>query len=151
MQSCACDIVASTPRLFRDAAPRTVIRMVSSTDTQLQRVVSKTIQQNPVENSSFAVGRCPIDRKHALRVAAAAAPAAALGSSKVDNLQSCAVALAKIADDTKALDISLLHVEPIVSWTSYMLLCTGVPADMAVPADAQSCAELRLRHCYTRC
>lgn len=57
--------------------------------------------------------------------AAAASPAAAAQQLSSDGLRSCAVALAKVADDTKALDISCLHVEPVVSWTSYMVLCTG--------------------------
>jgi len=38
--------------------------------------------------------------------------------------RSFAVALAKVADATKALDISVLHVAPLVSWTSYMVICT---------------------------
>lgn len=33
--------------------------------------------------------------------------------------------MARAADNTKALDISVLHVEPIVSYTSYLVLCTG--------------------------
>lgn len=32
-----------------------------------------------------------------------------------------AMAMAKVADDTKATDLSVLHVEPLVSWTSYMV------------------------------
>ena len=32
-----------------------------------------------------------------------------------------ATALATIADETKCEDVSLLHVAPLVSWTSYML------------------------------
>jgi len=57
--------------------------------------------------------------------AAVAAAAAAADDTSQEDLRSCAVALAKVADDTKALDISVLHVEPLVSWTSYMVLCTG--------------------------
>ena len=67
------------------------------------------------------------DRLHAAAASptAAAAAAAADRPPKQTDLRSCAVALAKVADDTKALDISVLHVEPVVSWTSYMVLCTG--------------------------
>lgn len=35
-----------------------------------------------------------------------------------------ATAMAQIADDTKGQDLMLLHVEPLSSWTSYMLLVT---------------------------
>lgn len=66
--------------------------------------------------------------------AAAASPAAAAQQLSSDSLRSCAVALAKVADDTKALDISCLHVEPVVSWTSYMVLCTGEVTCQAVCA-----------------
>jgi hypothetical protein len=79
-------------------------------------------------------------RRSALVAAAAAAAAggsvgaAAAAAEQLEasvqltdaQLRDAAVAFAKVADDTKATDISLLHVEPVVSWTSYMLLCTGV-------------------------
>ena len=34
-----------------------------------------------------------------------------------------AVAMAQACDDTKAADLLVLHVEPLVSWTSYMVRC----------------------------
>lgn len=42
------------------------------------------------------------------------------GCSSVD----FAIALAKMADDTKCQDIVVLHVAPLVSWTSYMVICS---------------------------
>ncbi|KAL3155745.1 hypothetical protein ABBQ32_012763 [Trebouxia sp. C0010 RCD-2024] len=45
-------------------------------------------------------------------------------TNTVTDSQAFATAMAKVADDTKAKDIMLLHVEPLSSWTSYMLLVT---------------------------
>lgn len=45
-------------------------------------------------------------------------------TNTVTDSQAFATAMAKVADDTKARDIMLLHVEPLSSWTSYMLLVT---------------------------
>lgn len=55
-----------------------------------------------------------------------------------------AVAMARIADDTKGQDIMLLHVEPLSSWTSYMLLVTvgSRPQLNAVLAKIEREAEL---------
>lgn len=36
----------------------------------------------------------------------------------------CAIAMAEIANDTKGEDITVLHVAPLVSWTSYMVFVT---------------------------
>jgi len=35
-----------------------------------------------------------------------------------------AVAMAKVASDVKVQDLSVLHIEPLVSWTSYMVICS---------------------------
>ena len=55
-----------------------------------------------------------------------------------------AEAMAQIADDTKGQDIMLLHVEPLSSWTSYMLLVTVAsrPQLNAVLAKIEKEAEL---------
>ena len=45
-------------------------------------------------------------------------------TNTVTDSLSFATAMAKVADDTKAKDLMLLHVEPLSSWTSYMLLVT---------------------------
>ncbi len=45
-------------------------------------------------------------------------------TNTVTDSQRFAVAMAKVGDDTKGKDIMLLHVEPLSSWTSYMLLVT---------------------------
>lgn len=54
------------------------------------------------------------------------------------------MAMARIADDTKGQDIMLLHVEPLSSWTSYMLLVTVTsrPQLNAVIAKIEKEAEL---------
>eukprot|EP00884_Botryococcus_braunii_P000986 jgi/Botrbrau1/10889/Bobra.0025s0065.1 len=41
-----------------------------------------------------------------------------------DDSRNFAIGLAKIASDTKATDITVLHVAPLVYWTSYMVLVT---------------------------
>lgn len=73
-------------------------------------------------------------RHHAPAPAVAAAAAAAQGSGRTssqqlgtedEQLRAAAVALASVVDATKATDISLLDVQAVCSWTSYMLLCTG--------------------------
>ena len=38
--------------------------------------------------------------------------------------KACAIAMAKIAWDTKAEDVTVLHVAPVVYWTSYMVMAT---------------------------
>ena len=35
-----------------------------------------------------------------------------------------ALAMAQVADSTKCLDIMVLHVAPLVSWTSYLMICS---------------------------
>ena len=45
-------------------------------------------------------------------------------TNTVTDSQTFAIAMATVGDDTKGKDIMLLHVEPLSSWTSYMLLIT---------------------------
>lgn len=56
------------------------------------------------------------------QLTAAAAPNSA---ETADDARGFAVAMAKIADATKATDLSVLHVAPLVSWTSYMVSSTA--------------------------
>eukprot|EP00877_Chromochloris_zofingiensis_P007496 jgi/Chrzof1/29/Cz01g00300.t1 len=51
--------------------------------------------------------------------------------------------MAKVADDTKAQDLLVLHVEPVISWTSYMLICTVLsrPQLLAVMGRIEKAAE----------
>ncbi|WIA39265.1 hypothetical protein OEZ86_005386 [Tetradesmus obliquus] len=51
--------------------------------------------------------------------------------------------MAKIADDTKAADLSVLHVEPLVSWCSYMVLCSVMsrPQLLAVLGRMEDAAQ----------
>jgi ribosome silencing factor RsfS/YbeB/iojap len=53
-----------------------------------------------------------------------------------------AVAMAKVASDTKVQDLVVLHVEPLISWTSYMVICTvfSKPQLMAVLARMDKAA-----------
>lgn len=50
--------------------------------------------------------------------------------------------MAKVADDTKCQDIVVLHVEPLVSWTSYMVIVTvySRPQLLAVLARVEKAA-----------
>lgn len=57
-----------------------------------------------------------VPKRRKATVTAAAGVAGVVGEAR-----DFAVAMAKIADDTKATDLSVLHVEPLVSWTSYMV------------------------------
>ncbi|KAF6258583.1 hypothetical protein COO60DRAFT_1518046 [Scenedesmus sp. NREL 46B-D3] len=66
----------------------------------------------------------PTNSSRVCMAAAAAAAQAPSSSGCVDESRDFAIAMAKIADDTKAADLSVLHVEPLVSWCSYMVLCT---------------------------
>jgi hypothetical protein len=55
----------------------------------------------------------------------------------------------QIADDTKAADLSVLHVEPLVSWCSYMVGHSAAPETIdflgQVQADTHSHTNLPLR------
>lgn len=75
--------------------------------------------------------------------AAAAAAEAPSTSGRVDDSREFAVAMAKIADDTKAADLSVLHVEPLVSWCSYMVLCSVMsrPQLLAVLGRMEDAAQ----------
>jgi hypothetical protein len=94
-----------------------------------------------LHSSSSSLTRL-VARTAAAAPASAAASAAAADTSSDSGLRSAAIALAKAADDTKALDISVLHVEPIVSWTSFMCLCTVMskPQLLAVLARMEDAA-----------
>ncbi|KAI8468925.1 MAG: hypothetical protein J3K34DRAFT_293543 [Monoraphidium minutum] len=61
----------------------------------------------------------------------------------IPHAQAFAVALAKVADDTKAQDLAVLHVAPLVSWTSYFVICTVIsrPQLLAVMARMETAAE----------
>lgn len=74
---------------------------------------------------------------------AAGAPTSDRSSSNLDDSRAFAVALAKIADDTKAEDLTVLHVEPLVSWCSYMVLCTVMskPQLLAVLGRMEDAAQ----------
>lgn len=113
-KSCSSSGVAARPVLC------SAISQPQARVTQQKRFTSSVCALHIISNSSSTR---LVARTAAPAAAASAAAAAETGSD--NGLRSAAIALAKIADDTKALDISVLHVEPIVSWTSYMLLCTG--------------------------
>jgi ribosome silencing factor RsfS/YbeB/iojap len=53
-----------------------------------------------------------------------------------------ALAMAKVASDVKVQDLSVLHVEPLVSWTSYMVICSvfSKPQLLAVVARMEDAA-----------
>jgi hypothetical protein len=53
---------------------------------------------------------------------AAVAAAADLNDLESDNGRAFAIAMARVCDDTKASDITLLDVRDLCSWTSFMLL-----------------------------
>ncbi|KAI7835951.1 hypothetical protein COHA_010150 [Chlorella ohadii] len=53
-----------------------------------------------------------------------AVAASSNGAEAEDDSRDFAVAMAKIAWETKAEDILLLHVAPVVYWTRYMLICS---------------------------
>ena len=62
-----------------------------------------------------------------LAVAAAAAASTTSeteNENEEDDARSLALELARVAADTKASDVVVLHVAPLVYWTSYMVLCT---------------------------
>ena len=84
-----------------------------------------------------------------LAVAAAAASSsstAAAGAAQddddADDARALALELAKVAADTKASDVVVLHVAPLVYWTSFMVLCTvySRPQLGAVLAKAENAA-----------
>lgn len=64
-------------------------------------------------------------------------------SAHSEEAREFAVAMAKVADDTKAQDLLVLHVEPVISWTSYMLICTVLsrPQLLAVMGRIEKAAE----------
>lgn len=57
--------------------------------------------------------------------------------------RACAIAMAKIAWDTKAEDVTVLHVAPLVYWCSYMVMATvkSRPQMQAVVAKVEQAAE----------
>lgn len=57
--------------------------------------------------------------------------------------RACAIAMAKIAWDTKAEDVTVLHVAPVVYWCSYMVFATikSRPQMQAVVAKIEQKAE----------
>lgn len=58
-----------------------------------------------------------------------------------------AAAVAMVAEDVKAKDITLLHVAPLVSWTNYMLFLTVIskPQLLACMARIEKAAEERFQ------
>ena len=74
---------------------------------------------------------------------AAAADPAADDAAADAAARDFAAALARVADDTKAQDVSVLHVAPLVSWTSYFVVATVVsrPQLLAVLARMEAEAE----------
>ena len=70
-------------------------------------------------------------------------PTTTASENTVIDSRDFAIAMAKIADNTKGKDIMLLHVEPLTSWTSYMLLITvgSKPQLNAVLAKMEQEAE----------
>ena len=70
-------------------------------------------------------------------------PTITASENTVIDSEDFAIAMAKIADNTKGKDIMLLHVEPLTSWTSYMLLITvgSKPQLNAVLAKMEQEAE----------
>ena len=80
-------------------------------------------------------------------VAAASTPssssaAAAEEEEEEDDARALALELARVAADIKASDVVVLHVAPLVYWTSFMVLCTvySRPQLGAVLAKAESAA-----------
>lgn len=73
---------------------------------------------------------------------AAVAAAADLNDLESDNGRAFAIAMARVCDDTKASDITLLDVRDLCSWTSFMLLCTvcSKPQLVAVLARVEEAA-----------
>lgn len=120
----------------RGVAPRPVNVEIPRINSAQQH--RRSTQHSHTNNSISLLHGSSRSNNDTCRVAAAAAPAAAAAAAQAtsdSSLRNFAVALAKAADDTKALDISVLHVEPVVSWTSYMVLCTGGAALMARATD----------------
>lgn len=65
-----------------------------------------------------------VDEEFDLDAAAAAGAAAVDAQDEEDDARVLALELARVAADTKASDVVVLHVAPLVYWTSYMVLCT---------------------------
>lgn len=82
--------------------------------SQCSHVASHT---GTVQNSGTGTEQAAPSHKARSVVVAAAADVAETAIEARD----FAIAMAKIADDTKATDLSVLHVAPLVSWTSYMV------------------------------
>lgn len=84
-------------------------------------------RRTPITLAAKASRPKPLCREHG-KAASLCRPSlrcsSALNEQPVDDGEFFAVKLAKIADETKCADVVVLHVAPLVSWTSYMLFCT---------------------------
>lgn len=110
------------PRNTAAAVPRHVARAAGSHGSRHHKQHVGTLKSSSdLSWSSNNPARQVATAAAPVHVAAAASTAATSSSSFRD----CAVTLATVADATKALDVSVLHVEPIVNYTSYLVLCTG--------------------------
>ncbi|GBF95408.1 hypothetical protein Rsub_08370 [Raphidocelis subcapitata] len=101
---------------------------------------------SPRPGSSSAPAPAPAaPRRPRAGAAAPAAVAAAAAAADTDDAVSepFAVAMAKVADDTKVQDLVVLNVAPLVSWTSYFVICTVIskPQLLAVMARVEKAAE----------
>lgn len=98
---------------------------VPTTSRLSQKILSHITSANQTgsihTSPRLLVQRSPVLPRHTACAAASGAPSA-VQDDKLSSSVDFAIALATIADETKADDISLLHVAPLVSWTSYMLV-----------------------------
>eukprot|EP00879_Flechtneria_rotunda_P011605 GHRR01012122.1.p1 GENE.GHRR01012122.1~~GHRR01012122.1.p1 ORF type:complete len:233 (+),score=64.67 GHRR01012122.1:527-1225(+) len=100
-------------------------------------------RQNQVSRCSTASSAAHAAVSRATVCHAVAEKTAPVSNPDQGDARSFAVTMAQIADAVKAEDISVLHVEPLVSWCSYMVLCTVMsrPQLLAVLARMEDAAQ----------
>lgn len=101
---------------------------------QNSRFVGPSFAPGLISTASTAATQLTQGKSHLRQATCSAAVA--------DSSCDFAVAMAKVADDTKCQDIVVLHVEPVITWTSYMVLVTvySRPQLLAVLARIEKAA-----------